>query len=97
LLEEIVKKIDKAKERVYIEVYMLTEKRIIEAIKNAKKREIDVKVILEKNPYMSPRLNDKAYNALLESEVDVIWSNPKAYSLNHSKIILLDNEIIIST
>lgn len=97
LLDNLLDKIKLVEERLYIEVYILTESRIIDAIKKVNERGIDVKVILEKNPYMAPRLNDKAYNALLESWVDVIWSNPKSFSLNHSKLIILDDEIILST
>ena len=37
-LDRIVSQIDEAKKRVYLEVYMLTEKRIIKALKDAKHR-----------------------------------------------------------
>jgi ABC-type iron transport system FetAB ATPase subunit len=38
LLDEIASKIDKAKTRIYVEVYIFTEKRMKKALVDAKKR-----------------------------------------------------------
>jgi 23S rRNA G2069 N7-methylase RlmK/C1962 C5-methylase RlmI len=46
---------------------------------------------------MSPGLNKKAFNFLKNKGVDVVYSNSKNFSLNHSKMILIDNEIFLST
>lgn len=97
LLDEIVKKIEKSKEKVYIEVYMFTENRIKTALIKAKKRWIDIKIILEKDPYMAYSINDKTYNELKKNNIDVVWSNTKNYSLNHSKMLIIDDEVILST
>lgn len=97
ILDKIIKKIEQAEQKVYIEVYMLTETRIQNAIIKAKKRGIDTKVILEKSPYMATNINNKSYNFLIKNKIDIVWSNPNNYSLNHSKIILIDNMAIIST
>lgn len=51
VLDRIVSRIDAAKTRVFVEVYILTEKRIIKALKDAKSRGVDVRVILEKNVF----------------------------------------------
>ncbi|MDP2395997.1 MAG: hypothetical protein Q8M44_03800, partial [bacterium] len=45
LLNNIVELINNAKENIYLETYMLTEKRIQEALIKAKKREISIKII----------------------------------------------------
>lgn len=97
LLNNIVEKINSSKKYVYIEVYMFTEKRIKEAVIKAKKRWVDVKVILEKDPYMVYSINDKTYNELQKNNIDVVWSNTENYSLNHSKMILIDDLNIVST
>lgn len=97
LLNEIVNIINEAEERVYVEVYMFTEKRTKEAIIKAKKRWLDVKVILEKDPYMAYTINDKTFNELKKNNIDVVWSDRKNYSLNHSKMLLIDDLNIIST
>jgi len=97
LLDSLVTKIDNAEDRVYIEVYIFTEKRIRAAIKSAHNRWVDVKVILEKNPYLAPRLNDGVFNELKNIWIDIVWSDTKDYALNHSKLILIDDEVVVST
>ena len=97
LINKLTYKIENAKYHVYLEVYMLTETRIQNALLRAKQKWIDVKVVLEKNPYMSPWLNKKAFEFLKNRWIDVVYSNSKNFSLNHSKMILIDNEIFLST
>ncbi|MDD3645799.1 MAG: phospholipase D-like domain-containing protein [Candidatus Gracilibacteria bacterium] len=97
LLDDITEKIDKANSRVYIEVYMLTETRIQDSLIRAKKRGIDVKIVLEKNPYMAYNINDKAYKNMEKNGIEIVWSNSKNYSLNHTKLLIVDEEAIIST
>lgn len=96
-LEKLVADIDQAEERVWLEVYIFTEKRILEALIRAHNRGIDVKVLLENNPYMIPYINDKHYKALKESWVPVKWSDPLNYALNHSKFIIVDDTSYVST
>jgi len=98
VLWKIVHKINKSKTSVYIEVYMLTERKIKLALFNAKKRWVDVKIILEHSPYLAIHLNKKYFKEYNETGINIVWSNPKNYTLNHSKIILIDNEeLILST
>lgn len=97
LLNNIVEKINNSQKYVYIEVYMFTEKRIKEAVIKAKKRWVDVKIILEKDPYMAYTINDKIYNELQKNNIEVVWSNTENYALNHSKMILIDDLNIVST
>ncbi len=97
LLDSIVQKINQADERVYLEVYIFTEKRIRAAIKAAHNRWVDVKIILEKNPYLAPRLNDNVFNELKKAWIDIVWSDSSDYALNHAKVLLVDDEVIIST
>lgn len=97
LLDELVWKIDSAEKKVYLEVYIFTEKRIRKAIIDAHKRWVDVKVILEKNVYKAPTLNTQAFKDLQKAWVPVVYSNPENYSLNHSKMMIVDDEVILST
>ena len=96
-LDILVEKIDSAETRVYLETYIFTEKRIFEALKKAQKRGIDVKVLMEKNVYKAPFLNNTRYNDLEKAWVNVAWSNPENYSLNHTKMLIIDDEALIST
>lgn len=97
LKDKIIDKINNAKNNVYIEVYIFTQKDIRQSLINAKKRWLDVKVILEKNPYNAYNINNTTYNLLKENWIDVVWSNAINYSLNHTKFFVIDDEVIIST
>jgi len=97
LLDNIILKINNSEKRIFLEVYMLTEKRIKFALIKAKKRGVDVKVVLEKNPYMATSINVKHAKELIAWWVDLKWSEPTSFSLNHAKFIIFDNEVLIST
>jgi len=58
---------------------------------------VDVKVLLEKNPYMAPNLNNATFNILKEAGIDVKWSNSKLFTLNHAKFYIVDDELILSS
>lgn len=97
LLDKIVELINNAEKEILLETYMLTETRIQDALINSFKKWIKIQIILEKSPYMSYNINNKAYNKLKNYWIDIVWSNKDNYSFNHSKILLIDNLSIIST
>ena len=97
ILSNFVEKLDKAEKNIYIEVYMLTEKRITESLKKARNRWVDVKVLLEKSPYKTENINNKVFEELKDAWVNVTWSNEKNYYLNHSKFFVIDDLLIAST
>lgn len=97
LLDELITKIDNAEKRVYIEVYIFTEKRLKKALIKAKKRWIEVKVVLEKNVYLAPSMNKETFTTLEKNNIEVKYSNSENYALNHTKMMIIDDEVIIST
>jgi len=97
IIDKIVEKINWAKTRIYLETYIFTEKRILKAILDAKKRWVDIKIILEKNVLWSWNINKKAFDSLINSWVEVKYSNSKNYVFTHAKFFLIDSSYIIST
>ncbi len=97
LLEDIVELIKNAKKEIYLETYILTEKRIQNALLEANNNQVKIKVILEKNPYKAYNINNKAYNKLQKAWIDIVWSDSNNYSYNHSKLLIIDELSIIST
>lgn len=97
LLEYLVQGIDAATDKILVEVYIFTEKDLRDALLRAHARGVEVKVLLENNPYMAPYLNDKHYQSFQEAGIDVRWSDPLSYSLNHSKLLIIDERAFIST
>ncbi|MDP2104062.1 MAG: phospholipase D-like domain-containing protein [Candidatus Gracilibacteria bacterium] len=97
ILDRIVAMIDTAKTRVDVEVYILTEKRIIKALQDAKKRGVDVRVLLEKNVFGATSINSKSFKALTGSGVSVTYDNSDLYNFVHTKLLLIDDTYIITT
>jgi phosphatidylserine/phosphatidylglycerophosphate/cardiolipin synthase-like enzyme len=60
----MVENINSSKKRVYVEVYIFTEKRLRKALIDAHKRGVEVKVLLEKNVYKASSLNNDTYKSL---------------------------------
>lgn len=96
-LNTLVSEIDRAKKKIYVEVYIFTERDMKDALIRAHNRWVEVKILLENNPYMAPYLNDSHYQEFEEAGVNVKWSDPLNYSLNHSKLLIVDEKAYIST
>ncbi len=97
VLDRIVSIIDGAKKKVSVEVYILTEKRIIQALKDAKKRGVDVRVVLEKNVFGATSINSAVFKALQGAGISVTYDNSKLYNFVHTKLLLVDDSYVIST
>lgn len=81
--------IQAATSAVHVEAYILTDQPLIDALIAAKKAGRDVKVVLERYPYLAGNINDPAYNALRTAGVTVIWVATK-FQLTHTKTIVID-------
>ena len=85
----ILDAIDNARQEVLVEVYLLSDKQIIEALGNAEGRGVAVNVMLEQHPFGGSNLNNKSEKTLRENGVAVKWTNP-SFSLTHEKAIVID-------
>lgn len=87
--ERLVSLIGSAKKELLLNVYLLTETSVTDALVDAKKRGVDVKVILEKDPYKLPGANRKSRDRLLNAGVDV-FSSRDAFAFVHAKYAVAD-------
>jgi len=76
---------------------MLSEKRIISALLDAKKRGVTVRVILEPNPYGNSFINKKAFAQLEKNNIEVKWANKDRFVFTHAKFFLIDEAYLIMT
>jgi phosphatidylserine/phosphatidylglycerophosphate/cardiolipin synthase-like enzyme len=97
VLDRIVSMIDSAKQQVLVEVYILTEKRIIKALQDAKKRGVTVRVVLEKNVFGGTNINAKTFKSLQPAGISVTYDNSKLYNFIHTKLLIIDDTYIITT
>ena len=97
VLLDLVRDIDAAKTRIWIEIYTWTEKWTLEAILAAKRRWIDVRVILEGNVYMTPRINDPTIDILRSASIPFAYADNHNYSFTHIKTWIIDDRWCVST
>ena len=97
VLDDLIHRIQTAHSRVWIEVYMLSEKRIISALQEAKSRQVDVRVILEPNPYGNPYINRKTAENLKKSAIDFAWADDTRFTFTHAKFAIIDTSFLIGT
>jgi len=91
----ILDALQSAKKEILVEVYLLSDKQIINALEDAKARGIAVKVMMEEHPFGGGNLNQKTETALAANNIQTEWSDP-AFALTHEKAIVIDdNEALI--
>ena len=87
----IVDAISNAKQEILVEVYLLSDKQIIQSLIDARKRGVDVSVMLEEHPFGGGNLNNKTKAVLEKTGVSVAWTNSK-FTLTHEKAIIVDKK-----
>ncbi len=88
-VKPILEFIRQAKSTVDIEVYLLSERGVLDALKEAKQRGINVRVMLEEHPFGGGEGNATVFRQLRDAGINVKWSNP-AFRFTHEKVIIVD-------
>ncbi|MCA1668859.1 MAG: phospholipase D-like domain-containing protein [Thermomicrobia bacterium] len=72
-------------------IYLLSDQEVIAALKNAARRGVAVRVLLEQNPCCSDNNTAQRalFNELQAARVQMQWTNP-AFRLTHAKMSILD-------
>src|ERR1700694_5635268 len=82
-----------ATQRILAEVYTFTDSQTIAGLAEARRRGVDVRVLLDPNqPY-----NRHGYSVLLAAGVDVRWYPIPRGALLHAKIGLFDGELVLGS
>lgn len=87
----ILSAIDSAQKEINVEVYMLTDKEIINHLIEAKNRGVAVRVLLEQHPFPEGNSNNATYTTLKQADIAVQWTNP-SFALTHEKSMIIDNK-----
>ena len=83
--------LNSARSSIYVEMYLITDKNIINALKNASSRGVDVKVLLEDYSYGNHASFKAVMDSLNSSGASVQVSSP-AFRLTHEKAIVVDRK-----
>jgi phosphatidylserine/phosphatidylglycerophosphate/cardiolipin synthase-like enzyme len=80
-----------AKDRIYVAIYSFTSDRLAEALIEARRRGVDVRVVMERR---EANVTGSEYPRLLGAGVDVrLDANP---GLMHHKFMVIDGEIVVT-
>jgi cardiolipin synthase A/B len=93
----IVDMIHRAENRVWVGVYTFTLPRLREALLDAKKRSVDVRVIVEKNPFGNTRINVETLQFFRDNGINFHESSESQFAFMHAKYMVIDDEWIVST
>lgn len=93
----ILQKIQSAKKQVWVAVYTFTLPNLRESLLEAKKRGVDVRIILEKFPYGNTSINRETEKFFQENVLSFHLSWPEQFAFMHAKYMLIDDEWIIET
>jgi phosphatidylserine/phosphatidylglycerophosphate/cardiolipin synthase-like enzyme len=69
----------------------------MEALLQAKKRGVKVKILLEKNPYNATTINRPAIQFFQNNNLDFYEIDDQYFSFMHAKYVIIDDNWIIST
>lgn len=94
---QIIDTINNAKNRIWIETYMWTDKDILKSVIDAHRRWVDVRIILERNVYDLPRVNIPILSELQKSWVPVKYADSYRFTFTHAKFWIIDDRYFIST
>jgi len=89
VLEKIISQINDSKKTIHICVFEINHEKIIESLIKAKKRGIDVKMVIDDR-----EKNSKEVNLLRTNKIPIVFDNKRSYM--HNKIYIFDQETVIT-
>ncbi|GER86740.1 hypothetical protein KDW_09020 [Dictyobacter vulcani] len=82
--------INNAQTSIWLEMYLLTDKKVISALENAAHRHVEVRVMLEAHPYGGSLLSpQQTLDRLQAAGIQARTSNPQ-FALTHEKGMIID-------
>lgn len=95
-LGSILEVISSARRRICVKMFKLTCEPILNSLIEARRRGVEVKVLLNPNRSDGSRANDEAFETLQKGDVAVEWTNP-AFYVTHEKSMVVDDLAFICT
>jgi cardiolipin synthase A/B len=92
--EPILAELEAAHESVTLQIYLLSDPEIIEALKDTDARGVDVRILLEENPFGGAGGQPETFQELQNAGIDIRWSNP-TFTFSHIKTFVVDNSVAI--
>lgn len=95
-IRPVIGALEGAKESIDLVVYLLSDDRIISALKRAQDRSVKVRVMVESHPYGGFKGNRKSYDKLKQLGIDVRYT-PNRFRFTHEKAFIVDHRLALIT
>lgn len=92
----VLNEITNARCTIDINMYLLSDDVIIGALADAEERGVDVRVILERNPFNTYGSQNDVFVQLEGLGAEVIWSSGQ-FQYSHAKYMIVDNQVLVVT
>ncbi|MGI8969011.1 MAG: phospholipase D-like domain-containing protein [Chloroflexota bacterium] len=93
----LIRAIDAAQQRVFVECYLLSNRRIVRALERAESQGVQVLVLLERKPVGLGTQPARMADELHAAGIGVRWTSSR-FALTHAKFMVLDDRVaVIST
>jgi len=89
--------IDSSEKRVWVGVYTFTVPSLRESLLRAKKRGVDVRVILEKFPFWNTSINKETKLFFEKNSIPFHESGEKQFAFMHAKYMVIDDVWVLET
>lgn len=89
--QPIIEAIDHAQHAIDLVMYGFTDRKIRSAMLNAEKRGVSIRIILEKEPYLSAGENDRTLR-LFQNKHIPIKQGGRRFALTHQKTLIIDGK-----
>jgi phosphatidylserine/phosphatidylglycerophosphate/cardiolipin synthase-like enzyme len=90
----ILDEIEAATTSIDLEIYIVSDDEILEALEAAQARGVAVRVLLEEHPYGGGGGQQGIFDRLIAAGIDVRWSNP-VFRFSHIKMMVIDAGLVI--
>lgn len=90
----ILDEIAAARESIDLEIYIITDEEILEALEAARRRGVGVRVLLEEHPFGGGGGQTAIFERLERAGIAVRWGNP-AFRFTHIKTMIIDDAVAI--
>jgi phosphatidylserine/phosphatidylglycerophosphate/cardiolipin synthase-like enzyme len=92
--EPILDELAAARNTIDVEIYIITDDVILQALEAAQVRGVEVRVMLEEHPFGGSGGQQEIFDRLEAAGIDVRWANP-AFRFSHIKMMVIDDAVAI--
>lgn len=92
----VTDRVARARQRVWMKMYLLTDTRLIDALKQAKANGAQVRAMIEEDPFGGNTAAKTAHERLKRAGIETKYASP-AFRFTHEKSFVIDDEALILT